>query len=152
MRLFLGWFLAGTAGLVLLQSSRDLRDRFGEPDVERFTAHPGISLSVEYGSDHLVCQALIEPPQTLIHREEPAAFMSSEAVTEILDDIAPANVRGKQAGRMVTASGCNDFEILDYEGASITRSTHNCLPLKPEREMRSTVVFKREACPNQSNK
>jgi hypothetical protein len=136
----------------MLQSSQELRDHYGEPDVERFTAHPGISLAVEYGSDHLVCQALIEPSQTLIHGEEPVALMSSEAVTEILDDIVPPDVRGKQIGKSITSSGCNDFEILEYEGVSITRSTHNCLPLKPEREMRATVVFKREACRNLSNR
>ena len=89
MRFLVGCFLVGVAGLVLVQSSQELRIRYGEPDVERFAVRPGISLSVEYGSDHLVCQALIEPPKTLVHPEEPVPLMSSEAVTAILEDIAP---------------------------------------------------------------
>jgi hypothetical protein len=44
----------------------ELASRYGEPDVERFTARPGIAVTVEYGSDRLVCQALIEPPNSII--------------------------------------------------------------------------------------
>jgi len=72
--------------------------------------------------------------------------MSSESVTEILENIAPAAERGKEVGRTTTMSGCNEFQIFEYENVSIARSTHNCLPLKPEREMRATAAFKREAC------
>ena len=137
--------MVGIAGLVLVQSSHELRNRYGEPDVERFAVQPGISLAVEYGSDHLICQALIEPPRTLIHGEEPVPLMSSEAVTEILEDIIPTEERGKIV-QASTTNGCNEFQVLEYKSVSITRSTHNCLPLKPEREVRATAVFKREAC------
>lgn len=143
--------MVGIAGLVFVQSSQELRNRYGEPDVERFAVQPGISLAVEYGSDHLVCQALIEPPQTLIHGEEAVPLMSSEAVTEILEDIAPTDERGKVV-QTITTNGCNEFQILEYENVSITRSTHNCLPLKPEREMRATAVFKRDTCRKLPNK
>lgn len=143
--------MVGIAGLVFVQRSQELRNRYGEPDVERFAVQPGISLAVEYGSDHLVCQALIEPPQTLIHGEEAVPLMSSEAVTEILEDIAPTDERGKVV-QTITTNGCNEFQILEYENVSITRSTHNCLPLKPEREMRATAVFKRETCRKLPNK
>lgn len=143
--------MVGIAGLVFVQRSQELRNRYGEPDVERFAVQPGISLAVEYGSDHLVCQALIEPPQTLIHGEEAVPLMSSEAVTEILEDIAPTGERGKVV-QTITTNGCNEFQILEYENVSITRSTHNCLPLKPEREMRATAVFKRETCRKLPNK
>ena len=141
MRFLFGCLVVGIAGLVFVQRSQELRNRYGEPDVERFAVQPGISLAVEYGSDHLVCQALIEPPQTLIHGEEAVPLMSSEAVTEILEDIAPTDERGKVV-QTITTNGCNEFQILEYENVSITRSTHNCLPLKPEREMRATAVFK----------
>jgi hypothetical protein len=141
--------LSGAVGI----SSHELRGRYGNPDMERFIARPGISLTVEYGSDRLVCQALIEAPQALIHRpEEPVPFMSPDAVTEILNEVAPSSVRGKETGKAITMTGCNEFRILEYENASITRATHNCLPLKPKREMRATVVFKREACRKLSNR
>ena len=35
------------AGLVLMRSSQNLHSRYGEPDLERFTARPGISLTVQ---------------------------------------------------------------------------------------------------------
>ncbi len=72
--------------------------------------------------------------------------MSPEAVPKILESIAPENERGNEISRGITASGCNDFQVLEYENVTITHSTHNCFPLKPEREMRATAEFKRTAC------
>lgn len=146
MRCWFGCVLVGIAGLALAPNSQELRNRYGEPDVERFIVQPGISLTVEYGSDHLTCQAMIGPPQTLIHRDETARFMSPEAVIEILEAIAPQNERGKEINRSSTEIGCNEFQVLEYENVTITHLTHNCLPLKPEREMRATAEFKRTAC------
>jgi hypothetical protein len=76
--------------------------------------------------------------------------MSSEAVAEILEEVVPSRMRGEETGKIVTASGCNEFQIVEYENVSIMRSTHNCLPLKPEREIRATIAFKREICPKQA--
>lgn len=70
MRYVLVCFLAGAAGLFLTQSS-ELHNRFGEPTAESFNAAPGISLAAQYGSDHSVCQALLQAPQALLHGEEP---------------------------------------------------------------------------------
>jgi hypothetical protein len=152
MRVFIKCYLIAAASVVLAQNSQELHNRYGEPDRERFAARPGISLTVEYGSDHRACSALIEPPQPLTHSEEDVPLMSSEAVTEILDEIAPPNLLGKETGKSLVNRGCNQVQILDYEDASIVRSTHNCLPLKPEREIRATVVFKREACRKPSHR
>jgi hypothetical protein len=153
MRIRTGCLLIAGVSAAVGLSSQELRNRCGQPDLERFIARPGIGLTVEYGSDRLVCQAWIEVPQALIHRpEEPVPFMSSDAVTEILDDVAPSNARGKEISKAITMGGCNEFQIHEYENVSITRSTHNCLPLKPEREMRATIAFKREACRKLPNK
>jgi len=61
MRIVAGFLLVAAASVVLMQSSQEFHSRYGEPDMERFTARPGISLAVEYGSDHLACQLLIKP-------------------------------------------------------------------------------------------
>ncbi len=106
----------------------------------------GISLTLAYGSDHLTCEALIEPPQALFHREETARFMSPVAVMKTLEAIAPQSERGKEINRMITEVGCNEFQVLEYENVTITHSMHNCLPLKPERETRATVSFRRTSC------
>lgn len=147
MRILFGSFLIMTAGVLLSQSSPDLRSRYGEPELERFIARPGIGLTVQYGSDHLACQVLIESPQPLIYAKEDVPFMSSEAVTDILEEIVPAHSRGREIGRAITASGCNEFQLVEYENVTIMRSTHNCLPLKPDREIQATVALKRDICP-----
>lgn len=150
MRILPGCLLVAVGTLVVTQSSQELRNRYGEPDLERFIARPEIGLTIQYGSDHLACQVLIEPPQPLIYTEAKVPLMSSEAVTEILEETAPAQMRGKESGKAITMSGCNEFQIVEYENVVITRSTHNCLPLKPEREMRATIAFKRDICPKQT--
>ena len=146
MRFLIACFVVAAASAALPQSSNEFHSRYGEPDSERFQARPGISVTVEYGSDHLACRILIEPPRSLFNGEQHPPLMSSGAVTDILEEIVPTHVRGEETGRSITASGCNEFEIVEYENVSIMRSTHNCLPLKPEREMRATVSFKRSIC------
>ena len=126
MRYVLGCLLAGAIGLLVLKSS-DLHSRFGEPTAETFNVGPRISLTVQYGSDRLVCQALIDPPQPLLHGEVEAPYMSSEEVSKIVEEIAPEEVRGKELGRIITNGGCNQFTIVEYDNVVITRSTHNCL-------------------------
>jgi hypothetical protein len=128
------------------QTSQEFRSKYGEPDIERFAARRGIALTVEFGLDRLACQALLEPPQPLLHRQEKASFMSSDAVTEVLEEIAPASMRGNETGRSMTMSGCNKIEIAEYANVSIMRSTHNCVPSSPDRDMQATVTFKRDAC------
>lgn len=148
MRIAGGCLLALVASAVLTPSSLDFHNLYGNPDIERFSAWPGISVTVQYGSDQRVCQAIVEPPQQLLHsNEQELPLMSSEAVTEILEVISPIAERGAQLNRIQTFSGCNEFTILEYENVSIMRSTHNCLPVMPEREIRATVAFKRSACP-----
>ena len=149
MRVSIGWFVLMAACFSAAQTSQEFHSRYGEPDIERFTARHGIGLTVEFGSDGLACQELLEPPQPLLHREEQASFMSSDAVTEVLEEIAPAGTRGKETGKSTTMSGCNKFEVVQYANVSITRSTHNCVPSSPDRDMRATVTFKRDACRTQ---
>jgi hypothetical protein len=137
------------ASSLLAQTSQEFHRRYGEPDTERFTARPGIALTVQYGSDGLACQVVLEPPQPLLNQENNALFMSSDTVTEVLEDVVPLASRGNEIGSFTTKSGCNELHVTDYLDLSITRSTHNCRPLKPEREMRATVSFKRDTCQSQ---
>jgi len=139
-----------TASVLLTQSSQDLHIRYGEPDRERFEVQPGISLTVDYGSDHLVCQALIQPPQSLIHQDEQARYMSSEGVSEVLEEIAPIAMRGNQINGSITFSGCNQFRLTDYENVSIMRSTHTCDPSSHDQDIRAAITFKRDICSKQN--
>jgi hypothetical protein len=106
---------------------------------------------VEYGSDHLACPILIQPPEHILGSEEQeAGFMAAETVSDILDEVVPVATRGKKTSEFHMVSGCNAVDGTEYENAWITRSTHNCLPLKPEREVRATVIFKRDTCQSQT--
>jgi hypothetical protein len=86
-------------GLALSPSSADLHSRYGEPNMERFTARRGISLSVEYGSDHLAFVARLEPPQSLLSSQEiQRPLMPSEAVSDVIEEVAPSAKRGNLIG------------------------------------------------------
>lgn len=147
MRFLTGSLLIVTAGVLLSQSSQDFRNRYGEPDRERFAARPGISLTVEYGSDHVACYALIETPQPLTYSEEHVPLMSSEGVSEVLEEVAPVAMRGKEISDGSFQSGCNVARITDYENVSIMRSTHTCDPSSRDQDVRTAITFKRETCP-----
>jgi len=149
MRTISGCLILVTASVLLAPSSQELHNRYGEADQERFTVRPGISLIVQYGSDHLACQEFIEPTRPLIpDLSASPPFMSSETVTEILEEVAPALMRGKQTGENDVTMGCkNENRVLEYEGVVIVRSTYDCPPLKPQREMLATVAFTRDTCP-----
>jgi hypothetical protein len=147
MRIVAGWFLVAVGSVVVTQSSQDLHNRYGEPDRERFAVRPGISLTVEYGSEHLACQALIEPPQPLTYTEEDVPLMSSEGVSEILEEVAPIAIRGKEISDGSFQSGCNVGRFTEYENVSIMRSTHTCDSSSHDQDVRTAISFKREICP-----
>src|SRR5215472_14847069 len=148
MRILIG-SLVVTASVLLSQSSQDFHNRYGEPDRERFAARPGITLTVEYGSDHLACYALIDPPRSLTSSEENVPLMSSEGVSEVLEEVAPVAMRGKEINTVFFVSGCNEARTTDYEKVSIMRTTHTCDPSSHDQDVRTAITFKRDICPRQ---
>jgi hypothetical protein len=150
MRFSLGCYLLLAAYLANPQSSSELRSRYGEPDIERFIVHPGIGLTVDYGSDGLACEMLIEPPRPLFHGDEQTLYMSSDEVTSVLDDVVPLGVRGPEIGHVTEEMARSRNEMINFEHLTISRSTDEGVPLKPEREIRAMVTFKRDVCRGQS--
>jgi hypothetical protein len=174
MRLFVYCLLLATSHLLAAQSSEELHTRYGEPDQERFSARPGISLTVEYGADRLACKLLVERTRSLLTNVRPRArsesgkpesqptsdriqlhtelqnpppvAMSSDVVTEILEELVPLTSRGSEVRSFTIVSGANRVHIVDYENdLSMARSTHDCSRLKPNCEEQATVTFKRDA-------
>jgi hypothetical protein len=129
------------------QTSQTLRGCYGEPDIERFTAAGDIGLTVEYGSDGLACQIVLERKQPLLHSEQVRNYMAPESVSEILDELVPPASRGRSIGSMLESMGCAEGRIEEYENVWIARHSDICVPLKRERESNATVVFKRLSCP-----
>ena len=149
MRILIGSLIFATS-VLLSQSSQDFHNRYGEPDRERFAARPGITLTVEYGSDHLACYALIDPPQPLLYSQEHVPLMSSEGVSEVLEEVAPVAMRGKEIQTFLTQSGCNQSRLTDCENVSIMRSTHTCDTSSHDQDIRTAITFKREVCAKQN--
>jgi hypothetical protein len=147
MRILLAFFLIGTASLSLAQRSQELRSHYGEPDIERFTAAPDIGLTVEYGSDGLACQIVIERKQSLLHDKQAEKYMKPEAASKLIEEIVPPAIRGHEVNTFLESMGCAQGRHQEYENVWITHYSDVCVPLKPERESRATVVFKRQACP-----
>jgi len=75
--------------------------------------------------------------------------MPSEAVTEVIEEVAPSAMRGNLIGKSSFQSGYNVGAISDYENVSIMRATHECEPDSPNRDASFTISFKRDICPKQ---
>ena len=129
------------------QTSPTLRGRYGEPDIERFTVAGDIGLTVEYGSDGLACQIVIERKQPLLHSEQVRNYMAPESVSEIIDELVPPASRGRSIDSILESMGCAEGRIEEYENVWVARHSDMCVPLKRERESHATVVFKRQSCP-----
>jgi hypothetical protein len=147
MRILTTCLLVVSFGLPLAQTSQTLRDRYGEPDIERFTAAHDIGLTVQYGSDEVACQIVIERKQPLLHDEQVLNYMEPEAVTAIIDELVPPASRGRSINSILESMGCAEGRIQEYENVWIARHSDVCVPLKRERESTATVVFKRQSCP-----
>jgi|SRR5207249_9901090 len=55
MRVPIGCFVLMAVCFSAAQTSQEFHSKYGEPDIERFTARPGIGLTVEFGPDGLAC-------------------------------------------------------------------------------------------------
>jgi TonB family protein len=151
MRCVVAFLFVVATSVLPQQGSQELHNRYGETDLERFAVRPGISLTVQYGSDHLACQFVIEPSNPLVPSDPIGSYspMSSVIVTEILEEIVPMQTRGKQVSISETAFGFADVTaVFDYENVSITRSR----PWRSEhQDYRATAVLKRDNCPKPTN-
>ena len=146
MRIVAASVFFGLASGLLALSSQELHKRYGAPNLERFMARPGIALTVEYGSDHSACRALIEPPRPLFGSEESLPLMSSDTVTEILEEIVPVRTRGMSISSSIESMGCAESRRTQYLGLTIDRVRNNCLSRTPEHEVRATITYKRDVC------
>jgi hypothetical protein len=131
-------------------NNTDLHSRYGDPVVEKFVVRPGITLIATYGTDRAACRMVIEPRRSIIPRVVLTKYMQPEVVTQIIDELLPEADRGELLRSLVTKSGCNDFELMDYQNVTVSRSSHTCDLPKPEieTEEEATVTRKNPACGN----
>jgi len=106
-----------------------------------------VGLTVEYGSDGLACQIIIERKQNLLHGQQAQKYMSPDVASDLVDGIVPPASRGKEVDSFLESIGCAEGRGTEYENVWIAHYSDVCSPLKFERESRATVAFKRKACP-----
>lgn len=149
MRILLGCVAFLVLASLAPQGSFDQRARYGEPDVQRFAIRPDVTMAVEYGSDHRVCNFDIEPRHAFIH----GTFirhttMSQETATELLNEVVPPEIRGKDKFPLFSGpwfqSSCGAGTVGVYENAQVTAALDACA--KPSGVLSLTVRLTRPAC------
>jgi hypothetical protein len=123
--------------------------RDGTPNSESFLLSPNIKLTVQYGSDKQACLMTLDPPGApQLPEEHGEQLMSSTRISEILEQVAPADKRGEKprdGSSRITCSGSIGVWFDNYANVYI-RHDIRCGE-DPNSEERVRVNFKREVCP-----
>jgi hypothetical protein len=143
-------FLASTILSLVATSSAfaqidafSLRSKYGPPlDRETFTVRPGIEMIVDYGPSKSVCRIQL-PSGMRIVGTVPLGTVTKQQIDEILDEVIPPAIRGKEIKRGLTAMGAAMFSLTDYEHVSIGEAQNADIGKG------ITVTFKDAACPKQ---
>ena len=144
-----GWLCAAIPPNVSAPSAEDVHKLYGEPTMERFAVGNGITVTVQYGPDRAACQILIAPRRLLVEVKSPDLLVSSPGVSRVLQELLPPTTRGKQLDASSVQVDGNSFLKTDYEELSIRRicSSPSCISSTENQDLRTLVVFKRDACP-----
>lgn len=149
MRILTGCLVLFVGALAIpQQSSVQYHSLYGQPDVERYSVRPGISLTVQYGSDGVACRMLISAPSSLYLFPYENTFISTDTVEEILNDVVPLSVRGaKIRDEGGWQSGPTYNTGVSYEHVIIGHLRHgDCAALHSNCEVGASVNFKRAVC------
>ena len=144
-----GWVLAYVPSDVRAPNAQDFHKLYGEPTMERFAVRNGITVTVEYGPDRAACQILIAPRRLLVEVQSPDVLMSSPGVSGVLQELLPPVTRGRQINSDSIQVDGNTLLRTNYENVPIRRicSSPSCVSSSENQDLRTLVVFKREACP-----
>jgi hypothetical protein len=141
--------LASAMALLVLpvtpQTSQELRQRYGNPDAERYVVRPGIVMTVAFAKDGQPCEMVIEPWHSVVPNDTSPKLMPSDKVTEIIDEVLPLTQRGKLLRDISFTGGCNLIRTADYETVTITR-TIRCKPDGGVWESPVQIRFKASRC------
>jgi|SRR5665213_1669882 len=122
----------------------NLRSKYGAPlDRETFTVRPGIEMVVDYGPSKQVCRIQL-PSGVQIVGEVPPSVITKQQIDEVLNEVVPPSLRGKELNGMAMASGVgmmlsNEYEhvtIMEFKNAGVGTGI--------------TVTFKDPACPKKA--
>jgi hypothetical protein len=120
-----------------------LRAQFGAPlRREVFTVRPGIEMIVDYSPTGNHACRLELPGQAPMPKDAPmgVGINVMKPIDELLAEIVPLAMRGKEGGKMCASTGLNGICSLDYEHLSIVES------LRGGERTAVTVRFKMAGC------
>jgi hypothetical protein len=145
VRILIRLLLVGALTVVTPQTSTEFHARYGQPDAERFAVRPDLTLSVEYGSDGSACKMRIEPRHSLIHASWSNPPAPTEEVTDVLNEVAPQESRGKELGPgKLFGALAGAPPPTEYEKMTVIQEFGN--GTKPLIVSSVVVLFKRPAC------
>src|SRR5260370_36469407 len=102
-------FLVAASSAFAQIDTFSLRSKYGAPlDRESFTVRPGIEMVVDYGPSKQVCRIQL-PSGVRIVGTVPPDVVTKQQIDEILDEVLPPSIRGKEINRMMMAVGVPMF-------------------------------------------
>ena len=124
----------------------DLRQRYGDPETERFRIRPDVTLAVSYGTDGKACVLNIKPRKEFLEESVANEILTDETVDQLLEEIVPKSSWGKETlPRIGVAGSCNgEISFSHYENIDLTVTSAFCETVKGVHG--ATVHFKRSAC------
>ncbi len=127
------------------QTSVEFHARYGKPDAERFNVRWGLMLTVEYGTDGQACRMRIGPHYD-INRFGPDAAAPPDMVADILNEVVPPEMRGKELGPGEKIYGSCAGALLPTEYENVKINPYYGLCEKTPIYRGVDVLFKRKEC------
>jgi len=97
----------------------NLRSKYGPPlDRETFTVRPEIEIRVDYGPAKQACMILLPSGMSVVGKPLPNVI-TREQMKDVLDNVVPDSVRGKEIKRGVIGAGTLKVVYTEYENVTI---------------------------------
>jgi hypothetical protein len=124
-----------------------LRAKYGDPinygkllNIETFKVRNNITMMVNYGPSGQACRIVVHPAGQSTVRQAPPDIATKQQVDEVLQEVVPPSMRGKEMRSAMTEMGAVSFLLIEYEHLSITEL------LKNETPRNVKVAFKQQGC------
>jgi len=147
MRLFIAAVSTLFALGILLPSGTaiDFSKRYGPPVCETYRVRPGIVATVSFGKSGHACEIVVGPDQSGAMIRSRGVTIDSKQLTEVLDEIVPAQDRGRmRMGEFVNATclptnDCDGTET-NWDAVAIYRNGST------DHEHYATIQWHRDEC------
>ena len=131
------------------QTSDDFRARYGKPIQEVFVVGQNILLAAHYAvGGGEVCAINIFPAGPNTSRTDATHPMPTDAVTALIDTVAPVKERGTLLNEVVNPGGQVKGTKAEYSNVTIIRGQFTTSPTATDRDIDALITFTRR-CPKQ---